>query len=60
MHVQYSVAEHSCLRVTGAPQVIHVCWCKLETAVFVVSGFYCIPLYQSNHDVGTMVALLTL
>lgn len=56
MHVQYSVTEHSCIRVTGTPQVIHVCWCKLVTAVLVVSGFYCIHLYQSNHDIGTIAA----
>jgi hypothetical protein len=53
MHVQYSVTEHSCLKSHGH---IHVCWCKLVAAVFVVSGFYCIHLYQSNYDVCTMEA----
>jgi hypothetical protein len=35
---------------------MHGATIKLVTAVFVVSGFYCIPLYHSNHDVGTMEA----
>ena len=57
MHVQYSVTENSTvLRHVRTSSHTRVCWCKLVTAVFVVSGFYCIPLYQSNHDVGTVEA----